>query len=160
MTSYHTYTPILCRTLERLAQVRCVQCRDGLCDCSLSAYLVERSSASVAAPEHERRTATQESNQAPKRCGISRPRAAGTRTPQNKVKYALNVYINKVTEPEGAGEGLFFKRAMKKGDMVGIYENYTGGQRLTSGNINAKLRLSDYAIEYEGLVRDVWDPVF
>ena len=54
---------------------------------------------------------------------------------------------------------MFFKRAMKKGDIVGIYENYTGGPRLTSGRIKSDLHLSDYAIEYDGLVRDAWEPV-
>ena len=48
---------------------------------------------------------------------------------------------------------------MKKGDIVGIYENYTGGQRLTSGRIKSDRHKSDYAIEYKGLVRDAWDPV-
>ena len=40
-----------------------------------------------------------------------------------------------------------------------IYENYTGGQRLTSGRIKSDLHISDYAVEYEGLVRDAWDPL-
>ena len=75
------------------------------------------------------------------------------------MKYAKNVYVKLVTEPEGAGEGLFFKYDMKKGDIVGIYKNYTGSPRQTSGRIKSDLHLSDYAVEYDGLVRDAWDPV-
>ena len=54
---------------------------------------------------------------------------------------------------------MFFKQAMKKGDIVGIYEIYTGGQRLTSGRIKSDNHLSDYAIEHVGMVRDAWDPI-
>ena len=54
---------------------------------------------------------------------------------------------------------MFFKQAMKKGDIVGIYEIYTGGQRLTSGRIKSDLHLSDYAVKHDGVVRDAWDPV-
>ena len=77
----------------------------------------------------------------------------------SNVKYAKNVYIEQVTEPEGAGEGLFFLHVMRKGDILGIYENVTGGQRLTSGRIKSDTHQSDYADEHEGLVRDAWDPV-
>ena len=48
---------------------------------------------------------------------------------------------------------------MKKGDIVGVYENYTVGERLTGGRNKSKRHLFDYAIEHEGMVRDAWDPV-
>ena len=35
---------------------------------------------------------------------------------------------------------------MNKVDIVGIYENITGGQRLTSGRIKSDLHLSNYAL--------------
>ena len=53
------------------------------------------------------------------------------------VRYAQNVYIKQFKDPEGVGEGLFFGHAMRKGDLVGIYEHFTGGQRLTSGRIKS-----------------------
>ena len=69
------------------------------------------------------------------------------------------MYVKQVTEPEGARDGFFFKHDIKKSDIVGIYENYTRGQRLTSGRIKSDLHVSDYAVEYEGQLRDAWDPV-
>ena len=54
---------------------------------------------------------------------------------------------------------MFIKHDIKIGAIVGIYENYTGGQRLTNGRIKSDLHIADNAVEYEGLVRNAWDPV-
>ena len=42
---------------------------------------------------------------------------------------------------------------------IEIYANYSDGVRLTSARIKSDTHYSDYAIEYDGLVRDAWDPV-
>ena len=60
----------------------------------------------------------------------------------------------------GAGLGLYAKAYFKRGDVVGIYENASEGQRLTAHRIKDASHKSQYAVEHGGLVRDAWDPVF
>ena len=131
-------------------------------DCGLTANIVERPKVTTSAQEHEIQTTKHGSTKASMKTDNRKPRAASNRKPPggtehrltvsgafpkltNK-KYETNVYIKQVTEPEAAGEGLLFKYDMKKGDIVGIYRNYTGGQRLTSGRIKSDLHISDYAV--------------
>ena len=73
--------------------------------------------------------------------------------------YAGNFIVRDVDDPPGAGKGLFLCKDMKRGDIVGIYENFTGGPRLTGRRIKDNAHVSDYAVEFEGLVKDAWDPV-
>jgi hypothetical protein len=54
--------------------------------------------------------------------------------------------------------GLFAIASIKKGDIIGIYENYSGGKRLTSARIKRPSHRSAYAVEHNGLVRDAWNP--
>ena len=48
---------------------------------------------------------------------------------------------------------------MKREDIVGTNESFTGGPRLTRRRIEDNAYVSDYAVEFEGLVWDAWDPV-
>ena len=122
-TPYHTCGPVICRTIEKLALAHCNQCSDVRCYCGLSAYYVERPRDVTSVPKHERRSKKHGSSQAPKRAGKGKPRAKSTSKPpegkqhtqaaceafpdSNNVKHAKNIYVKTVTEPEGAGEGLF-----------------------------------------------------
>jgi hypothetical protein len=54
--------------------------------------------------------------------------------------------------------GLFATATIKKGEIIGIYENYSGGKRLTSARIKRPSHRSAYAVEHNGLVRDAWNP--
>ena len=173
-TPYHTCAPMICRVLEKLSEAHLEKCSDARCDCGLSAHKIEKSKAVAPTNEQLKRTKKQGFDEVTQRAskgqrrGIHAHRSSGSNhrrqaecngfPDSNNVRYATNVYIKQVTEPEGAGEGLFFKHDMKKGDIVGIYENYTGGERLTGGRIKSERHLSDYAIEHEGLVRDAWEP--
>ena len=77
-------------------------------------------------------------------------------------RYSTLTFVSSVTEPEGAGRGLFYCNAMQTGDIIGIYESYQGGPRMTASRIKNRNRLSDYALEYESegvtLTRDAWNP--
>jgi len=45
------------------------------------------------------------------------------------------------------------------GEIVGIYENYSGGRRLVSHRITHYTNTSHYAVKHGSLVRDAWDPI-
>ena len=81
-TPYSTCAPHICRTIEQISLVHCVQCRAGGCDCGLAAYYVERHNASTSAQEHTVRPKMQEINQAARRRAKSELRAISRRKPQ------------------------------------------------------------------------------
>ena len=72
--------------------------------------------------------------------------------------YADNFIVRDVVDPPRAGKELFLCKDTKRGDIAGIYESFTGGQRLTGRRIKDNSHVSCYAVKFEGLVRDAWDP--
>lgn len=77
----------------------------------------------------------------------------------NNARYDQRLAVLPDPTLPGAGLGLFAIAPIKTGEIIGIYENYTGGKRLTSSRIKHPTHHSAYAVEHNGLVRDAWNPV-
>ena len=76
----------------------------------------------------------------------------------NNLRYDQRLLVQPDSTLPNAGLGLFAIASIKKGDIIGIYENYSGGKRLTSARIKRPSHRSAYAVEHNGLVRDAWNP--
>jgi len=76
----------------------------------------------------------------------------------NNLRYDQRLLVQPDSTLSNAGMGLFAIASIKKGDIIGIYENYSGGKRLTSARIKRPSHRSAYAVEHNGLVRDAWNP--
>jgi hypothetical protein len=90
-----------------------------------------------------------------------RPKRSHTVIPipdSNNSRYDERLIVKPDTTLPDAGLGLFAIASIKTGDIIGIYENYNGGQRLTSNRILRPSHKSAYAVEHNGLVRDAWNP--
>ena len=91
-----------------------------------------------------------------------RPKHSTTVIPipdSNNLRYDQRLLVQPDTTLPNAGLGLFATAPIKNGEIIGIYENYTGGKRLTSSRIKRPSHRSAYAVEHNGLVRDAWNPV-
>jgi hypothetical protein len=62
-------------------------------------------------------------------------------------------------ELPGAGLGLYTTEPITKGEIIGIYENYSGGPRAAPQRILHHTNTSHYAVKHDNLVRDAWDPI-
>jgi len=76
----------------------------------------------------------------------------------NNYRYDQRLTVLPDTNLKNAGLGLFATAQIKAGEIIGIYENYTGGKRLTAARIKRPSHQSAYAVEHNGLVRDAWNP--
>ena len=72
-------------------------------------------------------------------------------------RYELALEVRDNIELPGAGKGLWINGTIKKGDVVGIYENATTGARRTRSRITDTSYISDYSISFNGLYRDALD---
>jgi len=73
-------------------------------------------------------------------------------------RYRSRLSVEAADDLPGAGQGCYATSHIKRGEIIGIYENYTGGKRKTHSRIVTANNPSVYAIEYMGLTRDAWDP--
>ena len=71
--------------------------------------------------------------------------------------YDKNLQVLPDTSLPNAGLGLQFVNAVPSGTIIGIYENATGGKRMTSAWILSESNRSEYAVQHEGLYRDAYD---
>jgi len=76
----------------------------------------------------------------------------------NNLRYDQRLLVQPDSTLPNAGLGLFATASIKKGEIIGIYENYSGGKRLTAARIKRPSHRSAYAVEHNGLVRDAWNP--
>ena len=73
-------------------------------------------------------------------------------------RYDQRLLVHEDTALPGAGEGLYTTEALTCGQIVGIYENYTDGKRVTTSRVRDPTNTSLYAVEYNGIYRDAWNP--
>ena len=67
--------------------------------------------------------------------------------------------VKSADELPGAGLGLYTTEHIAKGEIIGIYENYSGGPRAAPQRILHHTNTSHYAVKHDNLVRDAWDPI-
>ena len=71
--------------------------------------------------------------------------------------YDRNLQVLPDTSLPNAGYGLKFINEVPAGVIIGIYENATGGKRMTPAWIQNAANRSEYAVQHEGLFRDAYD---
>ena len=73
--------------------------------------------------------------------------------------YDQRLLVKSADELPGAGLGLYTTAPITKGEIIGIYENYSGGPRAAPQRILHHTNTSHYAVKHGHLVRDAWDPI-
>ena len=151
---YHTCSPTDKTSLITRVQRHFLRCNESRCTCDIQTLLSQLNTITAPLPGKKRRCQKPDTKnpQKPKRPAPPIPDSDNSR-------YDSRLLIQPATELQEAGNGLYATTHIKEGDIIGIYENAKGGKRLTSSRIKDPSHSSEYAIEYEGLVRDAWDPI-
>ena len=89
-------------------------------------------------------------------CGLAE---SATTHPQLAIVCALNTHFTVALKLMVRPRRSECCKDMISGDIVSIYKNFTAGPRFTGRRITNEAHVFDYAVVFEGLVRDVWDHV-
>jgi hypothetical protein len=82
------------------------------------------------------------------------------RVPDNSNHYYhLNLQVTEQTDLSGAGNGVTIIRGVPKGTILGLYLNHPPLPRVTKDRIYNPTNTSLYAVEFNGLYRDAYDPI-
>ena len=76
----------------------------------------------------------------------------------NNTEYDQNLRLVPQANIPGAGMGVQIIHAVKKGTILGLYLNHSNINRVTVSRIRDPSNHSVYAVNFEGLVRDAYDP--
>jgi len=162
---YHTCKPSQRELIATRVQLHYNSCTDDNCTCHLQQFLTEvkkshqKPTAKSKAKTKKGKTSRHFSKQEP--CihiYDSPPLTIALPNPTNQV-YDEKTVVKPADDLPGAGLGLYATAVFVRGDVVGIYENASGGQRRTMQRIKDPANQSQYAVEHEGLIRDAWDEV-
>ena len=74
------------------------------------------------------------------------------------LSYDKNLRITPQVNIPEAGNGVQIINGVKQGTILGLYLNHPNIQRVTEARICNPRNLSEYAVEFNGLVRDAFDP--
>jgi len=162
---YHTCKPSQRELIVARVQLHYNSCTDDICTCHLQQFLTEvreshqKPTAKSKAKTKKGRTSRRFNKQ--EHCSYtdaSPPLIIALPNPTNQV-YDEKTIVKPADDLPGAGLGLYATAVFNRGDVVGIYENASRGQRRTSNRIKDPTNKSQYAVEHEGLVRDAWDDI-
>jgi hypothetical protein len=77
----------------------------------------------------------------------------------NNHYYHLNLQVTEQTDLPGAGNGVIIIRGVPRGTILGLYLNHPNLPRVTKDRIYNPTNTSLYAVEFNGLYRDAYDPI-
>lgn len=159
---YHT-----CKPRERELILDCVvrhynSCSDSICSCALQQQL--DAIASTSSTKKSKRGVNKRRSSGKTQTAATVPRKATTPSTvplpnATNLYYDQRLLVRPAEELPGAGLGLYTTEPIEAGDIIGIYENYSGGRRLVSHRITHHTNTSHYAVKHGSLVRDAWDPI-
>ena len=74
------------------------------------------------------------------------------------IHYHSNLFITAQTDIPEAGQGVIIINGVKRGSILGLYLNHPNLKRVTRDRIQKSDNTSVYAVEFQGLYRDAYDP--
>ena len=159
---YHTCKPLQRAQIVARIQLHYTTCVDETCTCDLQTSLTAIATpAETTAKKKSNSTSRKSRKPAQRACTTSRSPTAPPTVPipnSTNFYYDQRLLVKSADEIPGAGKGLYTTKPINEGDIIGIYENYTGGRRPVSHRILHPANKSHYAVKHETLIRDAWDP--
>ena len=74
------------------------------------------------------------------------------------ISYHNNLLFTVQTDIPEAGKGVIIIKGVKRGSILGLYLNHPNLKRVTKDRIHRSDNTSVYAVEFEGLYRDAYNP--
>jgi hypothetical protein len=159
---YHSCKPSQRERIVARIQLHYNSCMDETCTCELQTSLLDIAAlTNTTAKPKPTSTSRKSRKPAKKACATSRSPTALPMVPipnSTNFYYDQRLLVKSADEIPGAGKGLYTTKPINEGDIIGIYENYSGGRRPVSHRILHPANKSHYAVKHETLIRDAWDP--
>ncbi len=128
---------------------------DNICTCNLQQFLIEvrathqKPTAKPKTKAKKGRTSRTFSKREPSTSTDDLPPLIIAMPNQTNKAYDEKTIVKPADDLPGAGLGLYATDVFERGEVVGIYENASGGQRRTSYRIKDPANKSQYAVEHE-----------
>ena len=165
-SSYHSCSPSSRKDIIQRLTMHFNRCTESLCTCNLDAYLdtLRRAQVDTAVRPSTELSIIAQLSKASVNSGASRPSKTTAkmidRVPDNSNhNYHLNLRVTEQTDIPGAGNGVTIIRGVPRGTILGLYLNHPNLPRVTKDRIYNPNNTSMYAVEFNGLYRDAYDPI-